>query len=107
MKDSKILNIKDIVGFEVLTNGTSSANIGGAIAGGLLFGGVGAIIGGQSKEKIPKMSFLFKTNDFHNPNIEIPIIVSSVKKGSFEDQAIQEKIKNLTSTLEIVERSNK
>jgi hypothetical protein len=107
MKEIRILSMRDITGFEVLTNGKTAANIGGAIAGGLLFGGIGAIIGGQSNEKITKMSFLFKTNDFNNPNIEIPIIASSVKKGSFEDQAIQEKIKKLTSTLEIVERSKK
>jgi hypothetical protein len=108
IKEIIIINIKDVIGFEVLTNGKSSANIGGAIAGGLLFGGVGAIIGGlQSKETITKMSFLFKTNDFNNPNIEIPIIALSLKKGSFEYQALDEKIKNLTSTLEIVEQKIK
>jgi hypothetical protein len=108
MKEIKIINIKDVIGFEVLANGKPSANIGGAIAGGLLFGGVGAIIGGlQSKETITKMSFLFKTNDFNNPNIEIPIIALSLKKGSYEYQALDEKIKNLTSTLELVERNVK
>jgi hypothetical protein len=108
MEEIKVLSIKDIIGFEVVTNGKAVANIGGAIAGGLLFGGVGAIIGGSpSREKISSMSFLFKTNDFNNPNIEIPVIALSIKNGSYEYQAIEEKLKNLTSILEIVEKKIK
>jgi len=108
MKEIKILNIKDIVGFEIITNGKTTANAGGAVVGGLLFGGIGAVIGGiPKKEKITKMDFLFKVNDFNNPVIEIPIIALSVKKGSFEHQAIEEKIKSVMTTLEVVEKKNK
>lgn len=108
MKELKILNIQDITGFEVITDGKPVANIGGAVAGGLLFGGVGAIIGGmQQKEKITKMSFMFKINDFNNPSIEIPIIALSVKKGSFEHQQIEQKLRDLTNTLEVVEKKHR
>jgi len=109
MKDIKILNIKDITGFEVITDGKPVANIGGAVAGGLLFGGVGAIIGAMpQKEKITKMSFVFKTNDFNNPSIDIPVIMfGSVKKGSFEHQAIEQQLKDLSNTLEVVEKKRR
>jgi hypothetical protein len=53
------------------------------------------------------MSILFKTNDFNNPNIEIPIIALSLKKGSFEYQTLDKKLKELTSVLGIVERNVK
>ncbi|MDR1239742.1 MAG: hypothetical protein LBK27_06485 [Treponema sp.] len=52
-KEIKVFNIKDVNGFEVIVDGKNVANIGGAIAGGLLFGGIGALIGSSAnKEKI-------------------------------------------------------
>ena len=108
LAEPKIINIKDINGFEIIEDGKSSANLGGAVVGGLLFGGAGAIIGGlQAQKKITKMSFLFKTNNFSSPNIEIRLIALSVKKGSFEYQGLNEKIKDLMSTLEVVEKNCK
>ncbi|MDR2394457.1 MAG: hypothetical protein LBD93_09945 [Treponema sp.] len=36
-KNTKVFNIKDVNGFEVIINGKNIANVGGAIAGSLLF----------------------------------------------------------------------
>jgi hypothetical protein len=102
--DIKVLNISDINGFEVNVNGNLQHNTGGAIAGGLLFGGIGAIIGGQNKEMITKLSFVFKTNDFNMPTIEIPLILLKVKKGSYEHQKALDTASEVGSLLELLER---
>jgi hypothetical protein len=107
-KEIKVFNIKDVNGFEVIIDGKNVANIGGAIVGGLLFGGIGAIVGSSAnKQKINSIDLLFKTNDFNNPTINVPLLSSGTKKGSMVDKAIQKEITELTSTLEIVEKKIK
>jgi len=105
MKEPRIMNINEIYSFEVITDGKPFLNLGNAIIGGFLFVGVGAVIGGmQSREMITMMSFLFKTSDFNIPNIEIPVIDTSLKKGSFEYRGIMSKITDVMGTLELVEK---
>jgi hypothetical protein len=107
-KEIKVFNMKDVNGFEVIVDGKNVANIGGAIAGGLLFGGIGAIVGGNvKKEKINTINLLFKINDFNTPTINVPLLTSGTKKGSLVDQQLQKEITELTSTLEYVEKKLK
>lgn len=107
-KEIKVFNIKDVNGFEVIVDGKNVANIGGAIAGGLLFGGIGALIGSSAKkEKINTINLLFKINDFNTPTITVPLLTSGTKKGSMVDQQLQKEITELTSTLEVVEKKIK
>ena len=102
----KIINIREVIGFEVITNEKPAANF--SSVAGLLFGGAGAIVGGpKSREQITKMSFLFRINDFKHPKIEIPIIASTVKKGSFEHLGITSKINDVISSLEAIEKNYK
>jgi hypothetical protein len=103
----KVVNISDINGFEIDINGNLQRNTGGAVAGAVLFGGIGALIGGQSKEMITKLSLLFKLNDFQTPVVEIPFIIFKTKKGSFEHQQALDQAKEVCSLLEILERKYK
>jgi len=106
--NAKIIHIKDVNGFELNIDGQNVANIGGAAAGALLFGGVGAIIGASSKkEKITKMNLLFKVNDFNNPTIDIPLVIFKMKKGSMIYNDVSKEVQELMSTLEIIERKSK
>ena len=106
--NAKIIHIKDVNGFELIIDGQNVANVGGAVAGALLFGGIGAIIGASSKkEKITKMNLLFKVNDFNNPTIDIPLVIFEMKKGSMTYNAVNKEVQELMSTLEIVERKSK
>lgn len=108
MAEIKVIYIKDLNGFEVRTDGKSSANLGGAVVGGLIFGGAGAIIGGlSSQEKISTLSLVFKVNDFNNPIIEIGMIDSKTKKGTIIYKSAQDKIIKITSLLEIIEKKYK
>ena len=107
-KEIKVFNIKDVNGFEVIIDGKNVANIGGAITGGILFGGIGAIVGSSAnKQKINSINLLFKINDFNNPTINVPLLSIGTKKGSATDMAIQKEITELTSTLEVVEKKVK
>jgi hypothetical protein len=103
----KIIHVNDINGFELEINGNLHHNTGGAVAGAILFGGIGAIIGGQSREIISKLSFIFKINDFNNPVIEIPLISTKIKKGGFSHQAVLEKAREIVGLLEIIEKKYK
>jgi hypothetical protein len=107
-KEIKVFSIKDVNGFEVIIDGQNVANVGGAIIGGFLFGGIGAIIGGSAnKKKINSINLLFKINDFNTPTINVPLLIGGTKKGSMVDKALRDEITELTSTLEVVEKKIK
>jgi uncharacterized membrane protein len=109
-KDPKIFNIKDVIGFELVTNDKPVANVGGAVIGGLLFGGIGAVVGAMpKKEKIKKMSIIFKVNDFNNPTIELPMLAISAKPiaGSIYHRLLLDQAREITTTLELVEKKAK
>lgn len=103
-----ILNIKDIRDWDIIQDGESSKKLGGAVAGGLLFGGIGLITGailGGKKQYISNLKLILKTNNFNNPNIELIFIntKTSIKNAKFHLNQLQD----LTSTLEILAENNK
>ena len=107
-KKPRIVHIKDVNSFEIVVDGKNVANLGGAIAGGLLFGGIGAIIGGSaSKEKITKMNLLLKVNDFNNPTLDIPLVQFEIKKGTNTYNYVQKEIQEIMATLEFIEKKAK
>ena len=105
-KGTNIIPIKDIVSLEVFENGNSIAKTnftsqaGRIIVGGVLAGGIGAIIGGlsgssTSYEKVKELSLKITTNNYENPNHKVLFIDkkmgSGIKKGSFlYNKAIEE-----------------
>lgn len=103
-----IINIKDIRDWDIIQDGESSKKLGGAVAGGLLFGGIGLITGailGGNKQYISSLKLILKTNNFNNPNIQLVFIntKTSVKNAKFYLNQLQD----LTSTLEILAENNK
>jgi hypothetical protein len=101
-----IVHISKINGFEILTNGTSSVSISRAVAGGFLFGAAGAIIGGQSQEEITSIKLLVKLDDFNKPTVILPLYNNSagMKKGSSALMQFEEETKELTATLELIDK---
>jgi hypothetical protein len=101
----KVFNIKDVNGFELNIDGKNVANIGGAITGGLLFGGVGALVGSSAnKQKITKIELMFKLNDFNNPTVLVPLC-GETKRGGMVHQQVEKEITELMNTLEFVEKN--
>jgi uncharacterized membrane protein len=82
LTDKKVISFSDIIGVELIEDGntiskkSTSRTIGGAIVGGVLTGGVGAIIGGLSggstqKNKVSSLSVKIHIRDLSNPSILI------------------------------------
>jgi hypothetical protein len=100
--DKKIININDINDFEVLIdNKTSSINTMG-ISIGLFFGSIGKI-----NTKINSIKLILKMNNFNEPIIEIPFLSHEINTDSNSYYNIQEKIIQLTGTLEYLINKNK
>lgn len=69
----KTIAFSDVLGFEAFKNGTSSASIGKAIVGGVIAGGVGALIGAKAgaKEKISSYTAYLYMKTLSDPSFEL------------------------------------
>ena len=90
----RIISYKDIVSVELFEDGTSitktvrSSQIGGAILGGLLLGGVGAIIGGlsgrtETSGKVKHIDLRLIVNDTNAPLHDVAFMNTEGNKGGF------------------------
>lgn len=97
----RVISYKDIFSVELFEDGTSitktvrSSQIGGAVVGGLLLGGVGAIIGGLSGKaetsgKVKRVDLRLIVNDTAAPLHDVAFMnVEGKKDGFIYTQAIQ------------------
>lgn len=112
VKDMDIFNYDDIVDFELLEDNKSisNGNIGRAVVGGVLFGGVGAIVGsttGRKKKEIcKKLQIKITVNDISNPVVYIDLITAEVKKNSFLYETTFSKAQEILSLLSIICQEN-
>ena len=96
-----LFSYDQISSFELLENGESvaSGGVGRAIVGGLLFGGVGAIVGASTsghKSVCEELKIKVTVNNYYTPAFYIPFIKAETKKSSSE---YKEKMKMAQSTL--------
>lgn len=107
---SKIYKYSDILDFELLEDNNTietNAGIGKAVAGGLLFGGVGAIVGGstakrKSKKVVNSIRIKITLNNTQNPVIYIDLLKDQLKTDSLEFKNITEIAQKLISVLNII-----
>jgi len=97
----RIIYYKDILSVELFEDGTSitktvrTSQIGGAIVGGLLLGGVGALAGGLSGKtetsgKVKRIDLRLIVNDTNAPLHDVAFMnVEGKKEGIIYTQAIQ------------------
>lgn len=88
-KNPKIYCYSDIVDFELLEDGESisKGGLGRAVVGGVLLGGVGAVVGGVTGGKKTKgicsnLKIKITINDINNPTVYINFIEKATKKDS-------------------------
>jgi len=114
-----VIHISQVNGFELLVD--KKKGVGGAIAGGLLFGGGGAIVGQTlSRDKAKSIDLQIKTSDFQHPQIVVPLyryenaISGSMLKSmnnsmnsKQREQEIQELVSSLDNLLQNAQKSPK
>lgn len=110
IQNSKVYNYSDIIEYELLQDGTSitKGGLGRAVAGGLLFGGIGAIVGGvtgtrKTKELVNNMQIKITLNDISNPVIYIKLILSPTKTNSIVYKVAKQYAEQLLSVFSIIQ----
>lgn len=111
---SPILKFNDILDFELIENGNSisKGGLGSAVAGGILFGGVGAVVGGivGSKkiiQEITEFSIKIITKDVYFPDVYINFLVArKLKSNSIVFKSYSTSAQSVLSLLTIVSSSN-
>ena len=105
----KIFNYSDIVDFELLEDGESIAKggLGRAVVGGVLFGGIGAVVGGitgkkKSKPGCNSLKIKITLNDINNSSVYVNFITTSVKKNSFIYKTEFDLAQKCLSTLQVI-----
>lgn len=106
---SSSFSFNEIKGFEILQNNSviSSGGMGSAVVGGILFGGIGAIVGSNignksSVNRIESMKLKIVLDTISNPLLLIEYINSPVLSNSPEYEAIISNIQKDAAILEII-----
>ncbi len=105
----KTFDYEDIVNFELIEDGETifSGGLGRAAAGALIFGGVGAIVGGvtggkKSKSLCTSLMIKISINNIQNPVEYINFINTPTKKKSSSYQSAFKLAQECLSILEII-----
>lgn len=106
-KNPAIHSYSEIVSFELLEDGGSvaSGGVGRAIAGGLLFGGVGAIVGAttrKSKAVVNRLQIKITLNNLKNPTQYINLISTPTKTDSMMYKGSYETAQEILSILSVI-----
>ena len=112
LKNPIIYSFDDIIGYELLEDGDSiiKSGAGKALAGGLVFGLGGAIVGAAGKRKTKstctRLQIKIVLNDISTPNVFINLITTETKKQSIMYQSSYKTAQNILSVLQIISESN-
>ena len=114
IKNPRIHSYDDILDFELLEDGGSiiKGGLGRAVAGGILFGGVGAIVGGATGRKkgnptCTSLKIKITLNDITSPTEYINLITTETEKRSIVYQTYQTQAHEILSLLQVMYESSK
>lgn len=105
-----IYNFKQLVGFELVEDDTTvlKGGVGRAVAGGLLFGGVGAVVGAATRKSSNVVNSLYVRLSINGRGMEkINLISFPTKRNSFTYRSAREQADDIISQLEIIENNTK
>lgn len=104
-----LYNFEDLVAFELLEDGMSIAKggLGSALAGGLLLGGVGAVVGGitgarRSQKICNSMILKVTVQDLSHPAINVPLIIGAMKTNSILYRQVSNLAQEALSVFQII-----
>lgn len=104
----KVIQVEFIQYVDTVNKVSSGSAISRAIVGGVIAGGVGALVGGSTAKskttsKVNKISFKFKINDMQNPYKEVVIVQNTNGLTGIE----QEYAWKIFGQIELILESNK
>lgn len=110
--NSIVYKYEDILGYELLEDGetVTKGGLGRAVVGGLLFGGLGAIVGGVTGGKRGKsicnsLKIKITINSMNSPAVFVSLISSPTKKDSFVYKTFYKLAQEALSLLQIICKS--
>lgn len=109
LKHAVLYSFDDIVDFELIEDGTSitKGGLGRAAVGGLLFGGVGAVVGGvtggkKAQQKCTSLIVKITVNNIAAPTEYIKLITSPVDKNGFIYKTAFQNAQDIVSILQLI-----
>ncbi|MFN1873299.1 SHOCT domain-containing protein [Clostridioides difficile] len=108
-----VYNYSDVIEYELLENGetVTKGGIGRALAGGALFGGVGAVVGGVTAKRTTKafidsLKIKITLNNLSNPNVYVNLIQLRTKSNSSIYKMAYSSAQEILSVLAIIVKDN-
>lgn len=87
--EDKIFRFDEVIDYELLEDDTqvTKGGLGAAVAGGVLLGGIGAMVGGmtgkrKTKKSVDSLYLKLTLNDLEYPCVMVPFITKTVKTKS-------------------------
>lgn len=111
-KESKsVYDYTDLLDYELIEDGNTvaSGSLGRAVAGGLVFGGLGAVVGGMTgkqKATCSKLQIKITTKDISHPALYISLLDYEVKKDSVTYKTAINEAQEILSILQIIKTEN-
>ena len=109
LKHATLYSYHDIVDFELIEDGTSitKGGLGRAAVVGLLFGGVGAVVGGvtggkKAQQKCTSLMVKITVNNVNTPAEYIKLITSPIDKSGFTYKAAFQNAQDIISILQLI-----
>lgn len=104
-----IFEYSNLLSFELMEDGhtVTKGGLGSAIAGGILFGGIGAVVGGvvggkKTKGVCNSMQLKITLRNSYTDTVYIPFITTSTKTSGFIYKTAQSSAQSCISALEII-----
>lgn len=111
-KESKaVYKFSDLIDFELIENGNTvtSGSLGRAIAGNIMFGGMGAVIGGMTgkqKQTCNKLQIKITVKDLKHPALFITFIDFETKKDGVIYRETIKSVEEIASLLQVIKSMN-
>lgn len=109
----KVYRCEDIIGFELLEDGNTlmKGGVGSAVAGGVLFGGAGAIagsvIGKKQKRVVNRLQIKITMNSIAEPAIIIDLVKTKTNADSFIYRQTSTTAHEILSLLSVITKGSK
>lgn len=112
-KNPKVYNYSDIIDCDLIEDEDSitKGGLGRAVAGGLLFGGVGAVVGGitggkKTKSIVNSMKIKITVNDMTDPVAYVTLISAPTKTSSFIYKTAEKTAHEILSAIAVILNEN-